>query len=135
MRRFTLRTLKEFGFGKHSSMEMTVHTQLREVTDSLDKILLNHPEGVPLYVKQMFTIPILNILWTMLAGSPFSKENEELKCVLMQQEQDARGNSFGSIKSPVVRFAAFPFLAKLLPNKGLPSQAAAQKLLMVGKSF
>ena len=61
-RRFTLKTLKDFGFGK-SSLESVL---IEEADRMGDYFLLQKDQ--PFRVQTLFNLVILNVLWTVVAG-------------------------------------------------------------------
>ena len=69
-RRFSLKTLKDFGFGKQS-LETTVNHEIDLITDTF----LAH-EDEDYLLSQDFSVPIINILWQLIAGYRFTKEND-----------------------------------------------------------
>jgi len=113
MRRFTIRTLRDFGFGKQKSMESTLVEEVTELTERLDKKLEGR-ENEPVCMRQFFTISILNILWSMIAGFRFDHDDEKLKELLYLSDCTSKVNPVGS---NLVQ--AFPFLrhfAALTPS-------------------
>ena len=71
-RRFSLKTLKDFGFGR-KSIEGSIHFEVDEMVENFftsdDDILLGSE----------FNIPIINILWQMVANKRLSRTNEKDK--------------------------------------------------------
>ena len=71
-RRFSLKTLKDFGFGR-KSIEGSIHFEVDEMLENFftgdDDILLGSE----------FNIPIINILWQMVANKRLSETNEKDK--------------------------------------------------------
>ena len=71
-RRFSLKTLKDFGFGR-KSIEGSIHFEVEEMIENFftreDDILL----------RSEFNIPIINILWQMVANKRLSESNEKEK--------------------------------------------------------
>ena len=61
-RRFTLKTLRDFGFGK-SSLE---HVLIEEA-DRMGEFFLEQ-KNEPFLVQTLFNLVILNVLWTIVAG-------------------------------------------------------------------
>jgi len=61
-RRFSLKTLKDFGFGK-KSLESVL---LEEADRMVDFFVAKKSE--PVYVQTLFNLAILNVLWTIFAG-------------------------------------------------------------------
>ena len=61
-RRFVLKTLKDFGFGKKS-----LEGVLLEEADSLADFF-REKQGEPIKVQNLFNVAILNILWVIVAS-------------------------------------------------------------------
>ena len=61
-RRFTLKTLKDFGFGKKSLESVLLEESDRMVEFFVEK------NSEPIYVQTLFNLAILNVLWTIVAG-------------------------------------------------------------------
>ena len=64
-RRFTLKTLKDFGFGK-SSLESV----LIEEADRMGDYFVQQ-KNEPFLVQTLFNLVILNVLWTVVAGKRY----------------------------------------------------------------
>eukprot|EP00092_Neocalanus_flemingeri_P018174 GFUD01019671.1.p1 GENE.GFUD01019671.1~~GFUD01019671.1.p1 ORF type:complete len:482 (+),score=104.99 GFUD01019671.1:156-1601(+) len=69
-RRFGLKTLKDFGFGKQS-LEETINIEVEEIINHF----LSTKEDFLL--GSDFNVPIINILWQLVAGSRFTPEDPE----------------------------------------------------------
>ena len=67
-RRFTLKTLKEFGFGK-SGMEEIISEELNEFIPFL---LEESKNNGSILVMNLFNISILNIIWRIVNGSRYN---------------------------------------------------------------
>ena len=65
-RRFTLKTLKEFGFGKSGMEEM-----IREELNEFVPFLLEESKSGSISVMNLFNISILNIIWRIVNGSRY----------------------------------------------------------------
>ena len=78
--------MKDFGFGKQS-LETTVNNEIDLITDTfLDN------EGEDYLLSQDFSVPIINILWQLIAGYRFTKENDHgLRVVESVNEAFATG--------------------------------------------
>ena len=61
-RRFSLKTLKDFGFGKKSLESVLLEEADRMVDFFVEK------KQEPVYVQTLFNLAILNVLWTIVAG-------------------------------------------------------------------
>lgn len=118
MRRFSLRTLRDFGFGKQKSMNDTIQQELADLIAGLDHKISssNNPnnKGYVLEMKQFFTISILNILWNMIAGFRFEHSDERLKELINLIDQVLKENAIGG--SIAALYIAFPILTKIIPR-------------------
>ena len=65
-----MKTLKDFGFGKQS-LETAVNIEIDIITNTF----LRH-ENEDYFLSQDFSVPIINILWQLIAGYRFTKEND-----------------------------------------------------------
>ena len=70
-RRFTLKTLKEMGFGKN-----TLETTLIEEADRIGDFFLEK-NGRPFVVQSLFSVVILNVLWTIVANRRYRVANRK----------------------------------------------------------
>ena len=62
-RRFALKHLKDFGFGR-SSMEDIIHVELLDLGEYLQSM-----RGQELETNQLFNFYVMNSLWSMMCGS------------------------------------------------------------------
>ena len=65
-RRFALRHLRDFGFGK-SSMEEMIRDECLCLAERLRSM-----DGLEVETKQLFNLSVMNILWRMISGSRYS---------------------------------------------------------------
>ena len=72
-----MKHLRNFGFGK-KDLEVVIE---REASNLVEHILLNTGREMKM---EMFTfaVPVLNVLWEMVAGHAFKREDRELKRIL-----------------------------------------------------
>ncbi|KAG8224269.1 hypothetical protein J437_LFUL005075, partial [Ladona fulva] len=76
-RRFALRNLRDLGFGKRS-MESMIREEALELVSRLTEMGKKAgTEGVDM--ERVFTIPVLNSLWSIMTGQRYSQEDEKLK--------------------------------------------------------
>ena len=71
-RRFTLRVLKDFGFGK-ASMEDTIMDEVEKLCDEVRKFA-----GKPFNLQRRVNISVLNALWSLLVGEKFQLHDPKL---------------------------------------------------------
>jgi methyl farnesoate epoxidase/farnesoate epoxidase len=73
LRRFTLRQLRDFGFGK-KSMEGLIMEELKEIVE-----WMKSKEGFPVEdIKGKMTIAVINSLWTILSGHRYKHDDPVL---------------------------------------------------------
>ncbi|XP_069672288.1 methyl farnesoate epoxidase-like [Periplaneta americana] len=96
-RRFTLRHLRDFGFGKHTMEEAIVEEVEDLVTDIRKQKVVQ--------VSGLFAISTLNVLWNMMAGVRYARDDPELRKLLADLQHFLRGGGIGRIVNlfPVVR--------------------------------
>ena len=71
-RRFTLRALKDFGFGK-ASMEDTIMDEVDKLCDEVKKFV-----GQPFNLQRRVNVSVLNALWSLLVGEKFQLDDPKL---------------------------------------------------------
>lgn len=108
MRRFSMRTLRDFGFGRIQSMESVIDDEITLVLSSLENVTSSKKE---MSMRQFFTVSILNILWSMVAGFRFSHEDVKLKKLINLIDETSKNNP---AKAGIVQ--AFPFLFRFVKN-------------------
>lgn len=100
-RRFSLKTLKDFGLGRRS-MEDSIHA---EVSEMIEKCFSSNGDIV---LGADFNVPIINVLWQIVASARFDLENPKDAEMM---------NIVGEIFENGFKTDFFPlFLAKLLPS-------------------
>ncbi|CAL8102464.1 unnamed protein product [Orchesella dallaii] len=72
-RRFALKSLRDFGFGK-KSMETVVYDEINELIDTFRKTI-----GKPMQTQNKFNAAVLNALWTMVTGQRYSHDDPMLQ--------------------------------------------------------
>ncbi len=75
MRRFAMRTLRDFGYGKQKDMQAAIDEEVTTLLESLENVATSPSKDGILNVKHLFTMPVLNILWSMVS-SVRTKEDE-----------------------------------------------------------
>ncbi|CAL8121420.1 unnamed protein product [Orchesella dallaii] len=76
LRRFSLRSLREFGFGKKNGMHAIIHAEIEEIISDL-KSKIGENNGIITF-DEYFSISTLNLVWSMLAGTRYEHSNPKL---------------------------------------------------------
>jgi methyl farnesoate epoxidase/farnesoate epoxidase len=66
LKSFTLKHLKDFGLGRRENMEIAVEDELLNFLDYFKRKVESQNNVV--HIHHTFTLPVLNILWEMVAG-------------------------------------------------------------------
>ena len=120
-RRFTLKSLRDRGFGK-TSMEGLIAEQVQDILGFLKKY-----ESKPLYMKEPIEVAVINSIWLILAGEKYDIEDKEKRDILKMIND-------GFSDQNILGIAAFlPWLARLFPettgyNKALKCLGAPLQL-------
>ncbi|KAJ3662579.1 hypothetical protein Zmor_006920 [Zophobas morio] len=108
-RRFILRQLREFGFGR-KNMSAMIEEETGIMVESFKKMLA----GKSSFTHNMasaFSIHILNTLWMMMAGIRYSPEDKNLLSL-----QDILGRLFSAVDMVGCPFSHFPILKFIAPE-------------------
>lgn len=108
-RRFFLRQLREFGFGK-KNMSTLVEEEAQELVHHIYKTI-NYNDKTVFSVETLFNVSILNSLWKMLAGVRYNADDEK-----MRELQSILNELFRSISMVGTTFSHFPILKYLAPE-------------------
>ncbi|CAG7717797.1 unnamed protein product [Allacma fusca] len=103
-RRFMLRNLRDFGFGKSTMRDLAV----QEVNDYVS--WLKSQESQSISLNRKFTLATINSLWMIMTGKRFSQNDPQITDFL-----DSTNRVFQDVlKSPIILF--FPKLAQAFPK-------------------
>ncbi|XP_035706095.1 farnesoate epoxidase isoform X2 [Folsomia candida] len=102
-RRFALRHLRDFGFGK-KSMEHLVLDEISELVENLKK-----DAGRPISTQNRFNIAVLNSLWRIVSGQRFSHDDKQLGNIM-----ESINNSLNAPAMGLMFF--FPWIKDFAPN-------------------
>lgn len=114
MRRFSTRTLRDFGFGKQGAMQTLMEDEAKELLNKMEQID-NTPEKIVDF-QHLFTMPVLNILWGMISSVRTPEDDEKLKKLVELVDNLAKNVPMGgSILDmyPKLRHV-FPYLTKIV---------------------
>jgi len=103
-RRFALKNLRDFGFGK-SSMEDMIKGEAHKLIEDLKKDL-----GLPTILDYKLNVAILNSLWVMLVGEELNPENASHRAAMESLNNLVKQRDSLSSLAQI-----FPFLIKMFP--------------------
>ena len=110
-RRFTLRVLKDLGFGK-TSMEDTIMDEVEKLCDELRKF-----EGKPFKWEGILNVSVLNGLWGLLVGEKLQLDDPRLiKIVDLMDKVLKSQNPSGALASifPFPEMIRWPIISNLI---------------------
>merc|ERR1719431_848889 len=130
LRRFTLRALKDFGFGQ-TGMESIIVEELAQFTLHMRRFI-----GQPTDIRTVFMLPLINILWRVMSSQQFEYDNPQMIQLMKNVSYLFQYDSSAEFKVSL----AWPWLAKLGPVRKLLKKdewlAVNHKLLdMMSKSI
>jgi len=110
MRQFTMRALRDFGFGR-GSMEMFIRDEVEILTHNMTARIVSGECNFPM--RAFFAIPTLNILLSMLIGDRC--KTEDTKLIKFLKITDSGFKEFGFVMLNALNYhIAAPKLAKFL---------------------
>lgn len=110
-RRFCLRHLREFGFGRRTMSAMIEEETASMVKNLKELIEKSGSDSVDCNMEKLFGIHVLNTLWTMLAGVRYNANDKELK-----QLQSLLAELFERTHMVGALFSYFPLLRFIAPE-------------------
>lgn len=114
MRRFSMRTLRDFGYGKQTSMQLVMDEEVKSLLAKVDQCVQDaktQGKDALLPVKHLFTMPVLNILWSMVSNVRTTQDDAKLRRLIVLVDNLARANPIGGNIQ-----AIFPFLRHIAPE-------------------
>ncbi|XP_050424156.1 probable cytochrome P450 303a1 [Adelges cooleyi] len=111
-RRFVLRHLREFGFGKRTMAELVQEEAVQLVEMFKEKIANSKNGRSKIFaMRDAFSVGVLNTLWSMMASKRYDPEDKELKDL-----QALLTDLFANIDMVGTLFSQFPFLRYVAPD-------------------
>lgn len=108
-RRFVVRHLRDFGFGRRDMAGLLEEEAQDLVKNVIERMNENNSVIVPM--NDLFNISVLNALWTMIAGTRYSPEDKTLKTL-----QHLLSDLLKSIDIIGCLFSQYPFLRFIAPD-------------------
>ena len=111
-RRFTLRHLRDLGFGRTSS-EGLIQEEIDDLRQEIMAKSMSNPNG-SVNFQAMFNSSLVNILWALIAGERFKRDDGRLGFLLDLVENFIRSGDFtrANIPVPGFLFRVFPKLIR-----------------------
>lgn len=109
-RRFIVRHLKEFGFARRGMFDIIQNEAEFLYEDIFNMVQGTKEKAVHVNMQGIFSTPVLNTLWVMMAGKRYSRDNRKLK-----ELQQLLHKLFTTIDMVGCLFSHFPFLRFIAP--------------------
>ncbi|GBP04261.1 Probable cytochrome P450 303a1, partial [Eumeta japonica] len=111
-RRFLLKHLKEFGFGR-SGMGDIARIEAAHMIEDVRNMIRDDKNniGIVIQMHNFFNTYVLNTLWTMMAGLRYDAKDSEMKLL-----QDLLFDLFATVDMVGALFSHFPVLSVLAPE-------------------
>lgn len=110
-RRFSLRHLREFGFGRRDMSAMVEEEAENIIKYFKERMRATGGKVVEYEMETLFNVHVLNTLWTMLAGIRYKNDDKNLKHL-----QDVLAELFKRAHMIGTLFSHFPVLRVLAPE-------------------
>ena len=113
-RRFTLRHLRDLGFGK-TSIEDQMQDEIRDLLSDMRSAAQSDPDHIVDF-NGILTVSIINILWAILCGKRYQRDDVEFKKLLNILQIIFRGANVVGANYPIPAFLIrlFPALPKMI---------------------
>ncbi|XP_021950528.2 methyl farnesoate epoxidase [Folsomia candida] len=109
LRKYTVKNLREFGFGKVKSMQVMIQEEVGDMMDFL-KDTSRENRGIMEMNPHDYAGSVVNILWSMVAGYKFPIGDKTIHAIL------EHGNRISEVTSQGNIYNAFPELRKWFPK-------------------
>ncbi|CAL8072230.1 unnamed protein product [Orchesella dallaii] len=107
MRRFSMRTLRDFGYGKQTSMQAVLDEEVKALISKVE-LIATCPEPI-MEIKHLFTMPVLNILWSMVSNVRTAEDDVKLRKLIKLVDNLAKANPIGGNILSIFPFLRFVF--------------------------
>ncbi len=85
MHQFSLRHLRQVGFGKTLQMEAVVRAELKDFTVRLKTDVLAN-QGI-LHIHDNFSLSLVNVLWSFIVGARHSLDETQIRALLVANDE------------------------------------------------
>ncbi|KAF5281156.1 hypothetical protein FQA39_LY17888 [Lamprigera yunnana] len=109
-RRFILRHLRDFGFGKRNMSDI-VEEEALVMVERIKKKVEENGGACVLRMDDFFAVHVLNTLWTMMTGNKYSPEDKEIKML-----QTILTELFANVHMDGALFSHYPILRHIAPD-------------------
>lgn len=110
-RRYVLRNLREFGFGRRNMSAMIENESILMIEHLKKRITEQNNGSLTINFETFFSVHVLNTLWTMMAGIRYNPEDK----ILVNLQSDLN-KLFGQIDMIGTLFSHFPVLRFIAPD-------------------
>lgn len=112
MRKFTQRTLREFGFGKRHTMQSAVEEEVQELIQEIGNIAGEN--GGCMKIRTVFVISVLNVLWCCVAGKRYAHNDPVLVKLMKMNFEVTKSTTFTEPLQTIAPWIkhVFPWLVK-----------------------
>ncbi|CAL8117112.1 unnamed protein product [Orchesella dallaii] len=111
LRRFTIRTLRDFGFGKTSSMDVVINEEISKFLAHFKKILARSETNTFIMTKELFEMTTTNVLWRLVTGISYDLDDSRMENVIRLSNEFLLSATNGGDIS-----ITFPFLRDWFPE-------------------
>ncbi|CAL8127750.1 unnamed protein product [Orchesella dallaii] len=111
LRRFTVRNLRDFGFGKSSQMDSVINEELDKFLEHMRQQIRSAPNNTLYGVTDFFHLTFNNVLWRLVSGKSYGYHDPQMMELLRLNREFFNSTNFGLDLSET-----FPILRDLFPK-------------------
>ncbi|RXG53690.1 hypothetical protein Avbf_14687 [Armadillidium vulgare] len=105
-RRFALKTLRDFGFGKTPILDSIILNEANSLVQDLKK-----NDGKPVIIDWNVNVAVLNVTWKLVANRRYNVDDEYIK-----KFSQLTFDMFEDMEGPMALLTVFPWLIPILPD-------------------
>ena len=131
-RRFTLRHLRDLGFGK-TSIEDQMMDEISELIQEITNTASSDPNQVVDIKDEFFSVSVINILWAIIGGKRFNRNDADFKrliecnSIFFQSANTTKSN----IPIPAFILKHFPQLKQIIDSSDANLLKPLQEFIQV----